>query len=127
MAKEPKASPAKTRKQSSAPKEPKQASTGQERRRAHRVKVNLQARWEGDLGQQQANVTSLSKTGCFMLSGGQVRLRELIRVEVSLGEEEAIFMWGAVVEVAEEIGFALHFTSTEERDQARLEEFLQEH
>jgi hypothetical protein len=127
MAKEPKTSPPKTRKRSSAPKEPKQAATGAERRRAPRVKVNLPARWEGDLAQLPANVTSLSKLGCFVLSGGKVRAKELIRLEVALDEEAAIFMWGAVVEVADEIGFALEFTSTEAADQTRLEQFLATH
>ena len=126
MAKETKAS-ARPRKQSSAPKEPKQGSTGQERRRAPRLKVNLPARWEGDLGQQQADVTSLSKFGCFVLSGGSVKQKELIRVEIFLDDEAAIFFWGVVVEVADEIGFALQFTSTEEADQAQLEQYLQQH
>jgi hypothetical protein len=126
MAKEPKASPAMTRKRSATPKRAGQAETGKERRRAPRVNVNLPARWEGDLGQQQANVTSLSKLGCFVLSGGQVRPKELIRLEIWLNDEaEAIVQWGAVVEVADEIGFALHFTSSEEADQVLLDQFPQ--
>jgi hypothetical protein len=126
MAKEPEASKAKTRKQSSAPNEPEQPS-GQERRQAPRVTVNLPARWEGDLGQQQANVTSLSKLGCFVLSGGKVLKKELIRLEIRLDQDAAISQWGEVVEVADEIGFALQFTSSEEADQARLEQYLQQH
>jgi hypothetical protein len=125
MAKEPKASPAKPRKRSSAPNEPRQASTGEERRRAPRVKVNLPAHWEGDFGQQQANVASLSKLGCFVLSGGKVLKKELIRLEIWLDQEAPISQWGQVVEVADEIGFALQFTSTEEADQALLDQFLQ--
>src|SRR6185295_4519311 len=50
-----------------------------ERRRAPRAKVSLRARWEGDLGQHEAEVTSLSKSGCFVLSGGKVKPKELIR------------------------------------------------
>jgi hypothetical protein len=127
MAKEREASPTKTRKRASTPKEPKRVPLGKERRRAPRVKVNLQARWEGDLGQQQSNVTSLSKLGCFVLSGGQVQLKQLIRLEIMFPDDEAaIFLWGEVVEVADEIGFALQFTSTEEADQARLAQFLQQ-
>jgi hypothetical protein len=125
MAKEPKASKAKTRKQSSAPNEPKEASKGQERRRAPRVKVNLSARWEGDFGQQQANVTSLSRLGCFVLSGGKILTKELIRLEIRLDQEAAISQWGVVVEVADEIGFALQFTSSEKADQDLLDQFLQ--
>ena len=125
MAKKREASPTKKRKRAATPKEPKRAPRGKENRRAPRVKVNLLARWEGDLGQQEANVTSLSKLGCFVLSGGKVQLKELIRLEIMFPDDAAIFLWGEVVEVADEIGFALQFTSTEEVEQSRLEQFLE--
>jgi len=95
-----------------------------ERRRAPRAKVNLRARWEGDLGQHEAEVTSLSKSGCFVLSGGKVKPKELIRLELMLPNEEIIHLWAEVVEEADEIGFALQFTSSEEMYQARLEQFI---
>jgi tryptophan 2,3-dioxygenase len=96
-----------------------------ERRRAPRAKVNLRARWEGDLGQHEAEVTSLSKSGCFVLSGGKVKAKELIRLELMLPNAETIHLWAEVVEEADEIGFALQFTSSEETYQARLEKFLE--
>jgi tryptophan 2,3-dioxygenase len=96
-----------------------------ERRRAPRAKVNLRARWEGDLGQHEAEVTSLSKSGCFVLSGGKVKAKELIRLELMLPNSETIHLWAEVVEEADEIGFALQFTSSEETYQARLEKFLE--
>lgn len=96
-----------------------------ERRRAPRAKVNLRARWEGDLGQHEAEVTSLSTSGCFVLSGGKVKAKELIRLELMLPNDEAIHLWAEVVEEADEIGFALQFTSSEETYQARLEQFIQ--
>jgi hypothetical protein len=86
--------------------------------------VNLRARWEGDLGQHEAEVTSLSKSGCFVLSGGKVKPKELIRLELMLPNEEIIHLWAEVVEEADEIGFALQFTSSEEMYQARLEQFI---
>jgi tryptophan 2,3-dioxygenase len=95
-----------------------------ERRRSPRAKVNLRARWEGDLGMHEADVTSLSKTGCFVLSGGKVKAKELIRLELLLSNEEPIHLWAEVVEEADEIGFALQFTSSEEVDKSRLELFL---
>ena len=95
-----------------------------ERRRAPRIKVNLRARWEGNLGQQEANVTSLSSIGCFVLSGGKVEPKELIRMEIMFPDDAPICMWAEVVETAEEIGFAMQFTSIEEADQTRLSQFL---
>ena len=98
---------------------------GKERRRSPRAKVNLRARWEGDLGQREADVTSLSKTGCFVLSGGKVKTKELIRLEIMIPDDEPLCLWAEVVEEADEIGFALQFTSAEESELARLEMFLQ--
>jgi len=117
---------AKERKRASTTKARGRSPVGSERRRAPRVKVDLPSRWEGDLGQQQASVTSLSKLGCFVLSGGRVQVKELIRLEIMFPEEAGIFLWGEVVDAADEIGFAMQFTSTEEADQARLEQFLQQ-
>src|SRR5688572_26449232 len=97
---------------------------GQERRRAPRIKTNLPARWEGNLGQREANVTSLSVRGCFVLSGGKVEPKELIRLEIMFPNEEPIYLWAEVVEKAEEIGFAMQFTSVEEADQARLGQYV---
>jgi hypothetical protein len=99
---------------------------GKERRRAPRARVNLQARWEGNLGQEEATVTSLSKLGCFVLSGGKVEPKELIRLEITLPDPPAIYLWGEVVEGAEEIGFAMHFTSIDEADQARLAQYVEQ-
>jgi len=96
-----------------------------ERRNAPRVNVNLPARWEGVLTQQEANVTSLSKNGCFLLTGGEVQPKELIRLEIKLPEGDCIYFWGEVVDAANEIGFALRFTSWTDEDEVRLRSFLQ--
>ena len=96
-----------------------------ESRRAPRVKVNLRARWEGDSGQQEANVTNLSKNGCFILTGGNVETKELIRLEIMFPDDASIYPWGEVVEVADEIGFALQFTSLDTADEKQLAKFLQ--
>ncbi len=100
------------------------APIGKERRRAPRAKVTLPARWEGDRGQQEAGVTSLSKLGCFVLSGGTVSLKELIRLEIMLPDEASILVWAGVVDVAAEIGFALQFTSLDASDEERLGKYL---
>ena len=102
------------------------APMGKERRRAPRAEVLLRARWEGDLGLREADVTSLSKTGCFVLSGGKVKTKELIRLELMLSKGEPINLWAEVVEEADEIGFAMQFTSVEEAEMSRLEQFLAE-
>jgi tryptophan 2,3-dioxygenase len=119
------AEPEKTKKDLPKPVTKSKRVPTNERRRAPRAKVNLRARWEGDLGQQEAEVTSLSTSGCFVLSGGTVRPKELIRLELMLPHDETIHLWAEVVEKADEIGFALQFTSSDETYLARLEKFLQ--
>jgi hypothetical protein len=91
-----------------------------ERRGAPRIKVSLPVRWEGVLTQQVATITSLSETGCFVLTGGKVEPKELIRLEIELPDQDAVYFWSEVVEEAYEIGFAAHFTSAEDDDRARL-------
>jgi len=98
---------------------------GEERRGAPRVRVNLLARWEGEHGHQEADVTSLSKSGCFVLSGGKFGPKELVRLEIIFPDDDVIYLWAEVVDAAEEIGFGLRFTSIEEADEARLSQFLQ--
>jgi tryptophan 2,3-dioxygenase len=105
-------------------KKTKRTST-KERRGAPRAKVNLLARWEGDLGRREAEVTSLSENGCFVLSGGKVKAKELIRLELMLPTGEPIRLWAEVVDEADEIGFAIQFTSVEEAERTRLEQFLE--
>src|SRR6266550_8904498 len=95
-----------------------------ERRRAPRVKVNLQARWEGVMSQQEATITDLSKTGCFVLTGGKVEPKELVRLEIEAPEGEPFVLWAEVVEAAFEIGFAVRFTSMTADDGARLSRFI---
>jgi hypothetical protein len=95
-----------------------------ERRRSPRVKVNLQARWEGVLLQQEATITDLSKTGCFVLTGGKVEPKELVRLEIEAPDGEPFVLWAEVVEAAVEIGFAVRFTSMTEDDELRLRSFI---
>jgi hypothetical protein len=95
-----------------------------ERRSAPRVNVNLPVRWEGVLTQQIATITSLSETGCFVLSGGKVEPKELIRLEIGLPAQEPVYFWSEVVDEAYEIGFAAHFTASEDDDQSRLNAYV---
>lgn len=95
-----------------------------ERRKAPRVKVNLPVRWEGVLTQQEGTVTSLSESGCFILTGGQVQQKELIRLEIDFPELGAACFWSEVVEEAYEIGFAVRFTSATDEVMAILQNTL---
>jgi hypothetical protein len=95
-----------------------------ERRSARRVKVNLPARWEGVLSRENATVTDLSISGCFVLTGGKVEVKDLVWLEIQLPARPVTF-WAEVVDEASEIGFALRFNSSSPEDEAALAAYLE--
>ena len=95
-----------------------------ERRSAPRVQVNLPARWEGILSRQEATITDLSIDGCYVLSGGKVECKEVVRLEIIFPDQDPIYFWAEVVEEAEEIGFGARFTVVDVADKERLEAFI---
>ena len=96
-----------------------------ERRSAPRARVNLPARWEGVLSRESATVTDISRSGCFVLSGGKVEKKELVWLEIQLPDQDAIHFWAEVVDEATDIGFALRFNSAREEDEEMLEKCLE--
>jgi hypothetical protein len=96
-----------------------------ERRSAPRARVKLAARWEGVLSRENATVTDISRSGCFLLTGGKVEAKELVWVEIQLTDKQAVNFWAEVVNEASEIGFALKFNSSSPEDEAALAAFLE--
>ena len=96
-----------------------------DRRSAPRARVKLSARWEGVLSRENATVTDLSRSGCFVLTGGKVEEKELVWVEIQLTDKQSVNFWAEVVNQASEIGFALKFNSSSPEDEAALAEFLE--
>lgn len=97
----------------------------QERRSAPRARVKLTARWEGAMSREGATVTDLSRSGCFVLSGGKVEVKELVWLEIQLTERQSVNFWAEVVSEAPDIGFALRFNSSSPEDEATLAKFLE--
>ena len=96
-----------------------------DRRNSPRVEVNIPIVWEGVFERCEATITSLSKNGCFVLSGGRVNPKELVRLEIQLPYGDPLFVWAEIVDEAYEIGFAAKFTSpADDKDQARLLKFI---
>ena len=96
-----------------------------ERRSAPRARVKLQARWEGVLSRENATVTDLSRSGCFVLSGGKVEVKELVWLEIHLTDQQTVNFWAEVVDSASEIGFALKFNSSSPEDETTLANYLE--
>lgn len=75
---------------------------------------------------QEGNVTSLSRSGAFVLTGGKVEPKELVRLEITIPDEskEPLSVWGEVVDEAYEIGFAVRFNALDDQEQDRLGRFV---
>jgi hypothetical protein len=96
-----------------------------ERRSAPRARVKLATRWEGVLSRENGTVTDLSRSGCFVLTGGKVEVKELVWLEIQLTDKQAVNFWAEVVNISTEIGFALKFNSSSPEDEAALVAFLE--
>ncbi len=96
-----------------------------ERRSAPRARVKLPARWEGVLSRESATITDISRSGCFVLSGGKVEKKELVWVEIQLPDRQPVNFWAEVVDEASDIGFALKFNSSSPEDEAALAIYLE--
>ncbi|MGB9178747.1 MAG: PilZ domain-containing protein [Pyrinomonadaceae bacterium] len=69
----------------------------EDRRIAERVRVQLDARWEGVISRREGIVSDISSTGCFILTRAEVVAGELIRVEIQSPTEGWFSLWGEVV------------------------------
>ena len=96
-----------------------------DRRSAPRARVKLPARWEGVLSRETATVTDLSRSGCFVLTGGKVDVKELVWLEIQLTNQQTVNFWAEVVDSASEIGFALKFNSSSPEDEEALAKYLE--
>jgi hypothetical protein len=95
-----------------------------DRRSAPRARVKLPARWEGVISRETGTVSDLSRSGCFVLTGGKVEVKELVWLEIQLTDQQKVNFWAEVVNEAPEIGFALKFNSSSPEDEAALAQFL---
>jgi hypothetical protein len=96
----------------------------EERRKASRLRTNINVRWETLKTQGRGTVCDLSSTGCFVLSGGEVVPRELTRMDLSLPDEVMTF-WAQVVYGVHEMGFAVRFVFGSEAEKESLARVIQ--
>ena len=80
-----------------------------ERRQRERVRVSLDACWEGVTAQCGGLVVDLSEAGCFILTSDRVVPRETVRLELRPRWGGRVYVWGEVVYQVAEMGFALSF------------------
>lgn len=91
-----------------------------DRRKTKRTRVQLEANWEGDAGLCCGQVSDISLGGCFILTDGLAKPKELIRVEIELPSKKMVTLWGKVIESIPEIGFSLCFSGLKKEDEISL-------
>lgn len=96
----------------------------QERRRAERFRLNLQARWESLLAQGRSAVCDLGAMGCLVLAAGQTNTGELIRLEIQF-PNHLLFVWGQTVYGVPEMGFAVRFVFSEENEARAVRKLIE--
>ena len=97
----------------------------QEQRGSPRLRVDLNVRWETLKSQGGGQISDLSASGCFVLTVGDAGPRELTRLQITSAQQVAV-LWGQIVYVVNEIGFAVRFIFRDESDQTALNALLQE-
>jgi c-di-GMP-binding flagellar brake protein YcgR len=81
-----------------------------ERRRAERVRVNLDVVYANGTSHHKGTISDISVTGCFILAAGEAEVREPITVTIELPSRKVVHLTGEVVYNTPEIGFAMRFT-----------------
>ena len=91
---------------------------------SERIRLNLPARWQSLLTQDRGSVCDLSASGCFLLTAGEVKAAELVRLEIDFGNHP-VFAWGKVVYRVADMGFALRFIFSEENERRALTKLIE--
>lgn len=81
-----------------------------ERRRAERVRVNLDVTIADRARHQRGTISDISVTGCFILSPGDAAASEPVTVTIELPSKKVVKLTGEVAYNTPEIGFAMRFT-----------------
>jgi hypothetical protein len=96
-----------------------------DRRESERVWINVTARWHGLLNTREGSISDISKTGCFLLTGGAVSPGELISIEINVAQLPRLQLWGKVVDHVPDMGFALRFTDMSITDETLLSRLIE--
>lgn len=98
---------------------------GIERRRAERVRVNLDVIFAEQSRQHKGTISDISVTGCFVLASSEATPSAPITVMVQLPTNKSIRLTGEVVYNTPEIGFAIRFTRLSKSGQSFVEKLIE--
>lgn len=78
-------------------------------RRTPRTSLILDVQWVTSGAIEPGTISDISLTGCFILSGGPVRLGEPVWINIKMPYGEQAVLFGEIVYHLADIGFAVQF------------------
>jgi hypothetical protein len=95
-----------------------------ERRRNHRQKVLLEARWESLSKKHEARVDDVSLSGCFVNTYAPVAVGEPVELKIRRRSGQWIALRGHVATFQLGVGFGIAFSQLSEESQKALRELI---
>jgi hypothetical protein len=95
-----------------------------ERRRTHRKKVLLEARWESLSRRHEARVDDVSLGGCFVNTYGPVEVNEPVDLQILLPSGEWLALKGTVASCHPGVGFGMSFSFLNEEEKKAVKELI---
>jgi len=97
-----------------------------DRRDEVRYKVTLDVYWQGSGGRSTGTICDLNTSGCYLLTGDSVARGETVHVFIQAGGEVNVQFTGEVINLQDEIGFAVKFDRLSEDQRRLLDELIYE-
>ncbi len=99
--------------------------TGSERRSIDRYTVDIPVEWESTSSERHgASLSDISLEGCFVLSSGEVKNDDSVRIFIPLGDGMKVQFEGKVANYVFEIGFGVKFEPLSPAQQELLTSLL---
>jgi c-di-GMP-binding flagellar brake protein YcgR len=95
-----------------------------QRRKFPRVRLPLEARWEGQSGKHEARVDELGLGGCYIESLGQVTEGERIIFQVQTPEGRWLILHGEIAYRQPDMGFGVRFLPLAPPTERQLAEII---
>lgn len=95
-----------------------------DRRKAPRVRANIDVKWQGVFGVKKGSISDISVIGCFVLCSGEVVDGEIVKITVTLPRNRQIILFGEVVYHTHELGFAVRFVRLGEEEEVFLKKLV---
>jgi hypothetical protein len=84
--------------------------SGSERRSINRYAIDVSVEWEGASAvRNSGSLSDISLEGCFVLSSGEVKENDQVRIFIPLGDGMKVQFAGTVANYVFEIGFGVKF------------------